>query len=82
MKMIKLKEKNGFEILRNQLGLTPAQLAAQLNVSRSMVVLVEQNQRTFSTKVLIKLATLAIALQAKQQEHPGSGDPGKHNPSN
>ena len=65
MKMIKFKEQNGFEILRNRLGLTQAQLAAQLNVCRSMVAMVEKNQRTYSAKVLIKLANLAIALQAK-----------------
>ena len=44
------------KILRTTLGLTQAQMAAQLDVSASYITLIESDQRPASAKLLMRLA--------------------------
>ena len=44
------------KVLRRSLGLTQAQMAAELGVSASYITLIEANQRPASAKLLMKLA--------------------------
>ncbi|TNE63173.1 helix-turn-helix domain-containing protein [Celeribacter ethanolicus] len=55
-KGVKLNIGNRLKVLRKSLGLTQAQMAAQLDVSASYITLIETDQRPASAKLLMKLA--------------------------
>ena len=49
---------------RRKLGFTQQQLATELGISRTMVVMVEQNKRNLSTDALLKLAALEMSRES------------------
>ncbi len=51
--------------LRNKLGLTQQDLAAFLEITRSLLAMAESGKRTLSTDTLIKLATVEKCIEEK-----------------
>ncbi len=73
MKMsVKNKVNSHLAEARQKLGLSQQQLATELGISRTMVVMVEQNKRNLSTDALLKLAALEMSRETLPLELPSA----------
>ncbi|CAN5886136.1 hypothetical protein BH11BAC4_BH11BAC4_06670 [soil metagenome] len=81
---------DGLAGLRTRLGYTQQQLADQLNISRSLVAMVENKKRSMPADMLIKMASLEIQLAGNKMQqqtvlpHPAELEfsmPDIHSPS-
>lgn len=65
---------NEIQYIRTKLGVTQQALASMLGTSRSVIAMVENEQRMLPVSACVKLARIQIALQEQQQGYIPAGE--------